>query len=108
MSMSKSHFEALLVTIQKEERETREAGQNEYARDIQDAFGNFNRLSTLLGVDRKFILAVYAGKHWDGILSYISGNKSQREDVRGRIKDLRLYLALLWGMIEEEENSKNE
>jgi len=85
-----------------EEIKTREAGQKEYAHG--DAFGNFNRLARQLGLDRKMILWVYLQKHFDGILAYINGHKSQREDVRGRILDARVYLALLRGMIEEDES----
>tara|TARA_Y100001938_G_scaffold144099_1_gene218121 strand:+ start:2646 stop:2765 length:120 start_codon:yes stop_codon:yes gene_type:complete len=39
-------------------------------------------------------------------MSYIKGYKSQREDVRGRITDIIVYLMLLWGMIEEDEKGK--
>jgi len=67
----------------------------------------FNRLAEQLHMDRKQVLWVYMQKHFDGILAYINGFKSQREDVRGRIKDARLYLALLRGMIEEEEQHAN-
>ena len=49
---------------------------------------------------------VYLLKHIDGITAYLSGHKSQREDVRGRIKDAIVYLMLLWAMIEERENNK--
>jgi hypothetical protein len=81
---------------------TRKDGQMEYAGAGQDAFANFNRLSVDLEIDRKKILWVYAMKHRDGIASYLNGHKSQREDVTGRIKDLIVYLFLLWGMILEE------
>jgi len=47
---------------------------------------------------------VFLLKHFDGITSYVDGHKSQREDVRGRIKDAIVYLMLLWGMIEEKDN----
>ena len=47
---------------------------------------------------------VYLLKHIDGISSFVNGHQSQREDVRGRITDVIVYLCLLWGMIEKEEN----
>lgn len=81
-------------------------GQIEYARDLENVFANFDRLSSLLGTSREHILMVYAYKHLDGIISYINGHKSQREDVRQRIKDLRMYLALLWGMVEDKEQEQ--
>ena len=81
----------------------RDAGQKEYAGEGADAFANFNRLALDLRLDRKQILAVYAKKHWDGIISFINGHTSQREDVRGRINDMIVYLCLLRGMVDEEQ-----
>tara|TARA_R110002012_G_scaffold61490_3_gene161239 strand:- start:3391 stop:3582 length:192 start_codon:yes stop_codon:yes gene_type:complete len=52
---------------------------------------------------------VYLLKHIDGIASFVNGYQSQREDVRGRITDAIVYLCLLWGMIDEQNNkSRNE
>jgi hypothetical protein len=52
---------------------------------------------------------VYVLKHIDGISSFVNGHHSQREDVRGRITDVIVYLCLLWGMIEDEDaKSRNE
>lgn len=81
----------------------REAGQKEYAIDGSNAFANFDRLSVDLGLDRKQVLWVYLRKHLDGIVSYLRGHKSQRENVRGRLNDAIVYLLLLRGMIEDEE-----
>lgn len=103
--MTAEQFTALLSRIQEEEREVRTQGQAEYARDPNNVFANFDRLSTLLSLPREQILLVYAYKHIDGIISHINGHRSQREDIRGRIKDLRMYLALLWGMIDESEGA---
>jgi hypothetical protein len=84
--------------------DTSKSGQSEYALS-QDAFDNFNRLATELGVSRQQVLLVYFSKHRDGVISYIKGHKSQREPVQGRIKDMIVYLFLLWGMVEEEETT---
>jgi len=84
-------------------RSLRAAGQQEYAIDLDNAFRNFDALGAELGLDRKMVLWVYAKKHIDGIVSYLRGHKSQRENIRGRISDLMVYLCLLWGMIEAEE-----
>lgn len=53
-----------------------------------------------MGVTPEFILMVYLNKHLDGITAHINGHTSQREDVRGRIADAMVYLALLWGLEE--------
>lgn len=82
----------------------REAGQKEYAHNEDNAFANFDRVAADLGLDRKQVLMVYMRKHFDGIVAYVNGHKSQREDVRGRIKDMIVYLGLLYGMVESEES----
>lgn len=93
----------LMERMYEEEIVTRDAGQKEYAHDNDQVFANFMRLANQLKLDRKQILWVYLQKHLDGILAHINGHKSQRENVRGRIKDARVYLALLRGMIEEDD-----
>lgn len=101
--MTREQVAAVMKLMADEENETREAGQREYAHSTENAFRNFESLAAELKVDRKLVLWIYLRKHMDGILAYINGHKSQREDVRGRIKDARVYLALLRGMIEEEQ-----
>src|SRR5690606_21368639 len=59
------------------------------------------KLSRELGISREAVLWTYAMKHKDGIASWLRGHRSQREDVRGRIADLMVYLCLLWAMIED-------
>jgi len=81
----------------------REAGQKEYARKNENAFANFERVGDNLGISREKVLLVYLLKHIDGISAYVEGHKSQREDVRGRITDVIVYLCLLWGMVEEND-----
>ena len=94
--------------IMPEIRCMREAGQKEYAHDIDEVFANFNRIASLLNCDRKKVLMTYMLKHIDGITAYIKGHKSQREDVTGRITDCIVYLMLLWGMIKEEREESND
>lgn len=80
----------------------RAAGQAEYAGRDEDAFANFMRIGDELGLRKEIVLWVYAMKHRDGIANYMAGHRSQREDVRGRINDLIVYLFLLYGMLEEQ------
>lgn len=101
--MNRADMAELMRKMCEEENGAREAGQKEYAHDSNEAFANFQRLATDLRTNQKKVLWIYFRKHLDGILAYINGHKSQREDVRGRIKDARVYLALLRGMIEDEE-----
>ena len=81
------------------------SGQKEYARS-PNIFSNFTRLAETLNMKPEEILLVYSMKHLDGIISWINGHKSQREDVRGRINDLRVYLAILYLMVEVYEGKK--
>ena len=76
-------------------------GQKEYAMDEDNVFANFERISNNLDISREQVLMVYLLKHIDGINAWVKGHKSQRENVRGRIKDAIVYLCLLWGMSED-------
>lgn len=102
--MTKDDFAALLTDIQAAESAVRAQGQREYAHTDDNCFDNFDRAAARLGIGREKVLMVFALKHIDGICAYVNGHRSQREDVRGRIKDARLYLALLWGMLEDNEH----
>jgi antirestriction protein ArdC len=88
----------------KEVLKTRDAGQKEYAHDIDNVFANFERSSSLLDIPRDKALMVFLLKHIDGISAHVKGHTSQREDVTGRITDAIVYLCLLRGMIEDGKN----
>ena len=85
---------------------TRDDGQKEYARTEDNVFANFQRVANYVGVCQEQVLMVYLLKHIDGIMAYVNGHKSQRENVSGRITDAIVYLLLLRGMIEENETNK--
>jgi hypothetical protein len=100
--MNKAQFNKFIRdTFDRDILDTNKSGQSEYALS-EDAFDNFNRLAAEMGIDRKQVLMIFFSKHRDGVISYLKGHKSQREPVQGRIKDMIVYLFLLWGMIEEE------
>lgn len=103
MGTSQQQMGDIMEAIFEECRGLRAAGQKEYAGAGRDAFSNFNRVAQMTGLDRKAGLMVYALKHWDGIVHHIQGETSQRENVRGRINDLIVYMCLLRGMLDEEE-----
>ena len=93
----------LIEDIFNEVRTVRLAGQKEYAHDKENCFANFERIANLQDLSRDTILMTYVLKHIDGIQSYVKGHKSQREDVRGRIVDVIVYLTLLWGMADQDD-----
>lgn len=92
-----------LEKMQEEERQVRGEGQKEYAHDEDNAFRNFEATGKDLGINREHVLWIFMKKHLDGILAHLNGHTSQRESVHGRIKDARMYLALLDGMFTEDE-----
>tara|TARA_R100000655_G_scaffold2758_2_gene10720 strand:+ start:2168 stop:2473 length:306 start_codon:yes stop_codon:yes gene_type:complete len=97
-------MKVLMDDIWKQVENTRDAGQKEYAHDENNVFGNFERTGKDLEISPMSVLWIFTKKHIDGITAYIKGHKSQREDVRGRIKDTIVYLMLLWAMIEQGES----
>ena len=102
--MSQAEQERLLVeTIIPQILHLRKAGQAEYAHDLYDAHANFRRQAARKDVSPEFILSVYMDKHLDGIQAYLNGHESQRGSVKGRIADVMVYLALLWGLVECKE-----
>ena len=104
--MTQKQMESLIKEIFQKIQKTREAGQKEYARKQNNAFANFEKIADNLELDRKEILLVYLLKHIDGICAHVKGHKSQRENVRGRMTDVIVYLCLLWGMIDDEDNKR--
>ena len=101
--MTQAQMESLINNIFEEVQDMRDAGQKEYAQQVDNAFANFERISGWLDKDKKEVLMIYLMKHIDGICSWINGHKSQREDVTGRIIDCIVYLCLLYGMSQEPE-----
>ena len=98
--VSKADMVRIMEDVIEQVKDARDGGQDEYARDKDNAFANFERIGDWLGKSREEILMVYLLKHMDGIISWVDGNESQREDVTGRITDAITYLCLLWGMVE--------
>lgn len=96
--MIKKEFDELFLDIMKRVKQTRDEGQKEYAHTEENVFANFERVAAGLDVSKEKVLMTYLLKHIDGINAWVKGHKSQREDIRGRIKDAIVYLCLLWGM----------
>ena len=102
-----TRFEATerIHVMQEVEMNLFDNGQDDYARDMENVFGNFVRLADMLNLSPEAILMVYAVKHLDGVLAWINGHDSGRESVKGRINDLRVYLAILSLMVDAYENA---
>jgi hypothetical protein len=101
--MTRKQMAAVMDKVFDECMALRDAGQKEYAHDEDNAFANFERVAKDLGIPREKVLWIFAMKHRDGIVAHINGHTSQRENVRGRINDLIVYLCLLRAMLDENE-----
>ena len=88
--------------------ETRKSGGEEYARSEDNIFANFERISDALDISVEECIMVYAMKHLDGIVAHVQGTTSQREDVRGRITDLMVYMTLLWAYLVKDESIEKD
>lgn len=108
---SKADVKALMEQVFAECMATRETAHSEYAQrsegEEDNALANFERGATVQ-VPREKVWYILTNKHWDGITSWINGFRSQREDIRGRIKDLIVYLVLLWAIADDEEGRTPE
>ena len=100
--MKYKKLDKIIKTQLKQILKTRDEGQKEYARDVDNVFANFERVGKYINVSKEQVLMVYLLKHIDGIMAYINGHKSQREGVEGRITDAIVYLLLLRGMVDED------
>lgn len=80
---------------------------DEYKASNDDQLANFRRRSVRFkDVPPELIWAVYAGKHWDALETYIddlqTGTTRQRsEPMEGRVDDLIVYLILFKAMLAE-------
>ena len=104
--MNKTHFNEFFKHIVEEVKQTRDSGQDEYA-SPSNVFEDFVQTAELTGTTPAMVLYTFLNKHMRGIGAFIRGQKSQREDVTGRIKDAIVYLMLLWAMVEEEKNNES-
>lgn len=80
---------------------------DEYKASDDDQLANFRRRAARFkDMPPELVWAIYAGKHWDAIETYIddlqTGFQRQRsEPIEGRIDDLIVYLILLKAMCAE-------
>jgi len=103
--MTIDKFNDYFQLLVKEEQELLDKKGQEYS-GKENRFRNFQDLGKELDMDQMKILWIYFSKHLDSIRSYLRGEYRGSEPIRGRIQDARNYLALLGGMIEEEEENQ--
>ena len=100
---TKQDVKHLMEEIFKQVMDTRDKAHDEYAQS-EDAHANFRRQGEALAIPPEKVLWIFATKHWDGVASWIKGRRDNlRENIRGRIKDLIVYLILLWALVDDIE-----
>jgi len=99
-------LEDVAFSILDEATRVRRIALKEYARS-ENVFENFEDTAARLGITREEVAYVFLDKHIRGIASYIRGNKSQRDSIRGRIVDAINYLLILASMFEDRNDAKS-
>lgn len=73
----------------------------DYTRQNADKLNNFKRLAADLNIHPMIVWAIYAGKHWDAIMSAVKTGKTESEPLEGRFIDLQNYLYLGLALYQE-------
>ncbi len=97
--MTFEEFDKLLNRIHEEEIAIGKTKGKEYTQG--DRLDNFKRLAQELNISPEKVLWVYLKKHMDSISNWVKAGETLSEPIESRILDARVYLALLWGLVEE-------
>ena len=90
----------LIAEFSKERYEIQKSKGEAYS-GKDDALDNFKRNAKNLGVSPLVVWNIYFSKHLDAIDSFIRGEYSDSEPIRGRFMDAINYLELGYGLIED-------
>lgn len=102
--MTYEDFDKLYARMVEEESKIGKTKALEYTQG--DRLDNFKRIGAELGISPKMVLWVYLKKHLDSIARFIRTDETLSESIEERIKDARVYLALLRGLVEEGRQKK--
>lgn len=104
--MTKDRFKGLLDEMESSEHVTILGKGEEYTRGQADRLASFKEIASFAGVTPKQVCMIFMTKHWQGLAHFVAtGQVKSDEDVTGRIMDLRVYLALMRAIIEEERQA---
>ena len=108
--MNNAEFEEFFTTMKVEEMDTLVNKGKEYSVGNDDRFWNFKEVAQdLPNTKASEVCYIYLKKHLCSIASYIKhGREFSDEPIRGRIVDARNYLAILAGIIHEENRQSQE
>ena len=102
--MDRTEFLALLDREHQTIVEINTRKGHDYAGD-DDALANFKRQAAALGLKPEQVWAVFAGKHWEAVMTYCREGEVQSEPIKGRIHDIILYSYLLMGLVDEKDKT---
>lgn len=79
----------------------------DYSGDL-DVLQNFKKGAASFGVNPDTILMIFADKHWQAIKAYAKTYKLESEPIEGRIIDVIAYMVLLYAMVKERDDKREE
>lgn len=107
--MTKSDFARMLTDMEAEERNIVVTKGSEYTHGHDDRLVSFKETARFSGVEPLQVCMIYLNKHYQGLANFVkTGNVLSDEDVYSRIMDLRVYLALMRALIQEERESRSD
>lgn len=103
--MTRTEFQFLFNSFIKELETLSNLKGGEYAPNA-DRLENFKRNAEELGLTPFDVWAVYAGKHWDAVRTFVRDQREGRErprleDIGSRAHDLALYCILFLALVED-------
>jgi len=106
--ISDTRMEKIMVGMQDEElKEWKRKGQDYADYDGSNALANFDRIAERSDMDPSQVLMIYCEKHMDAIWKWTKRKTTATEDIRGRIKDVRVYMALLRALVDRYYEREN-
>lgn len=99
-------FNSVVEDLTKDRKGVAEGKREDYTKGDEDVLKNFKNQAKELGITPEVSLAVHMEKQFSAVLNYIkTEGESESEPIIKRIGDTINYLELLWGLINEEEES---
>ena len=103
--MTSDEFNQVVTSARQRQDELLQRKGHDYTRANPDRLYNFKHTGESIGVDPLKVWAVYAGKHWDAVMTFVKTGKVESEAIVGRLDDLHNYLYLLEGLLKENNNA---
>lgn len=105
--MTPNEFDKLVEDTLAEVKKLMATKGPDYTQGSQNRLQNFYKVGNALGVPPLVVWGVYAGKHWEAIMSFIRGIR-ESEPVDTRIFDLISYLLIVRCIIHEEQQKSKK